>query len=158
MNGIKFMFVEGSAKSPQIDLNHLSGELILAGRSIPENAAKIYEPIVNWISSYIKSPNPITNFRLSLEYFNTSSMLWVSRIVKLLCKINNHDYTLFIHLYFEKEDFNEMDAEDFKEILESLIGDISNVKVSIGIKAYGTEENGEIIKESLFFISEPILK
>ncbi len=41
--------LEQTPKTPQIDLNQISGELILSGRSIPENAAKIYEPVLNWV-------------------------------------------------------------------------------------------------------------
>jgi hypothetical protein len=43
MNKIKNIFIEGTAKSPQIDFNQLTGELILFGKSIPENAAKVYD-------------------------------------------------------------------------------------------------------------------
>ena len=40
---IKNLFIEPTPKTPQIDLNHLTGELIFSGKSIPENAAKLYE-------------------------------------------------------------------------------------------------------------------
>jgi hypothetical protein len=78
--------VEQTPKTPQIDLNQLSGELILSGRSIPENAAKIYEPVLNWVKEYILNARPITNLRLNLEYFNTASMMWLSRIMAVLKK------------------------------------------------------------------------
>ena len=36
---LKNLFIEPTAKTPQVDLNYLTGELILSGKSIPENAA-----------------------------------------------------------------------------------------------------------------------
>ena len=48
------LFIEPTAKTPQIDLNPITGELILSGRSIPENASKIYENILNWVTEYAK--------------------------------------------------------------------------------------------------------
>ena len=53
---MKNLFIEPTAKTPQIDLNHPTGELILSGRSIPENAAIIYEDILKWVTEYIKNP------------------------------------------------------------------------------------------------------
>ena len=75
------LFIEPTAKTPQIDLNPITGELILSGRSIPENAAKVYENILNWITEYAKSPRYTTNLRFNLEYFNTSSSIWLAKIV-----------------------------------------------------------------------------
>ncbi len=152
MSQIKNIFIEKTAKTPQVDFNQLTGELILFGKSIPENAAKIYEPLLAWINDYIKSPRHTTNFRLNLEYFNTSSSIWLAKMVNALSKISEEDYVLFIHLYLDIEDFESMDMEELKNIVGPLIDNISEVKISIGIKTYGTDVNGKIIKESTIFI------
>ena len=52
------LFVEQTPKTPQVDLNQYNGELILYGKSIPENAAKVYEPILKWVSQYILNADP----------------------------------------------------------------------------------------------------
>lgn len=153
MNEIKNIFIERTAKTPQIDFNQLAGELILFGKSIPENAAKVYEPLLAWINDYIKSPRHTTNLRLNLEYFNTSSSIWLAKMVTALSKISEDDYVLFIHLYFDIEDFESMDMEELKNIVGQLLDNISEGKISIGIKTYGTDVvNGKIIKESTIFI------
>jgi SiaC family regulatory phosphoprotein len=152
MSQIKNIFIEKTAKTPQVDLNQLTGELILFGKSIPENAAKIYEPLLAWINDYVKSPRHTTNFRLNLEYFNTSSSIWLAKMVNALSKISEEDYVLFIHLYLDIEDFESMDMEELKNIVGPLVDNISEVKISIGIKTYGTDVNGKIIKESTIFI------
>jgi hypothetical protein len=153
MNTITEVFIEGTPKTPHVDFNPLSGEMILSGRSIPENAAKIYEPLLAWTTDYIKSPKPTTNFRLSLEYFNTASMLWISRLIKLLGRIEKDDSVVFIHIYIEREEYENMDTEDLKDLMMSLIDNVSDSNVSIGVKVYGTEISGEVTKESLIFVS-----
>jgi hypothetical protein len=50
MKEFQNLILEQTPKTPQIDLNHLSGELIFSGKSIPENAAKVYEPLLNWVT------------------------------------------------------------------------------------------------------------
>ena len=151
MNKIKDIFIEKTAKTPRIDFNQLTGELILFGKSIPENAAKVYEPLLAWIGDYVKSPRHTTNFRLDLEYFNTSSSIWLAKMVNALSKINEDDYVLFIHLYFDIEDFESMDMEELKDIVGRLVDNIDEGKISIGLKTHGTDVNGKIFKESTIF-------
>lgn len=152
MNQVEDIFIEGTSKTPQIDFNPLSGELILQGRSFPEDAAKVYGPLLEWTSGYVKSPKPVTNFRLNLEYFNTASLVWITRLIKTLSSINKDEYILFIHLYFDITDYAEIDIEELKDIVGSLVENISDAKISIGVKAYGTKGNGEIVRESSIFI------
>ncbi len=152
MNEIKHIIIEGTSKTPQIDFNNLSGELILSGKSIPENAAKIYEPLMDWVLEYIKSPKPTTNFRLNLEYYNTSSYIWFAKIIKTLAKITNEDYILFIHKYFDIEDFEDMNLEEIKDSVSQLVDNIGPTTVSIGVKAYGVDERGKVLKESMILV------
>lgn len=148
MNEIKDLYIEGTAKTPQVDFNHLTGELILYGKSIPENAAKVYEPLVTWINEYIKSPRHITNLRLNLEYFNSASVLWHAKMIKALSKISVEDAVLFINMYFDNDDFEDMDTTELKGIIGSLVDNLGEVRLSIGVKIFGTDDSGKIINES----------
>mgnify|MGYP001058941980 CR=1 FL=1 len=149
---IKHIIIDGDKKSPHIDFNHLTGDLILSGRSIPENAAKVYEPLFFWILEYIKSPKKITNFRLNLDYFNSASTIWISKLIRALGKIEHEDSVLIIHLYFDTEDYAEMDTEDVRQIIVSLIGNVGDLLISIGVKVYSTDSNGKILEESTILI------
>jgi len=146
------MFIESTPKTPQIDLNHLSGELILSGRSIPENAAVLYENPLKWVLEYVQNPRPTTNLRINLEYFNTASAIWLAKIVAGLCSIKDIECTLIIHLYFSIEDYDNMDSEDLKDELHPLIYLIGSPIISVGFKIYGTDTSGEVIKESMVLI------
>lgn len=149
---LKNIYIESTIKTPQIDLNHLTGELILSGRSIPENAADLYDQILKWVNQYVKDPRHTTNLRLNLEYFNTASSIWLAKIVKALCSIKESEATLIIHLYFNIEEFDSMEVEDLKDAVSPIIDMVGTPIVSLGIKIYGTDENGEILKESMVLI------
>lgn len=150
MNISRNLLIEKTPKTPQIDLNHLTGDLILSGRSIPENATKLYEPVVEWVKEYILNASPTTNLRIDLEYFNTASSIWLARILKVLIQINKPEYVIIIHLYVPVEEFDEMN--DFEDINEAFlpIADIFRGAIpSVGIKLYGTNDKGEIVKDAL---------
>jgi len=146
------MFIEPTGKTPQIDLNHLTGELILSGRSIPENAVELYDKVLKWVTQYITNPRQTTNLRLNLEYFNTASSIWLAKIVKSLCSIKEPENTLMIHLYFNIEEFDNMEVEDLKDNLSPVIDMIGTPIISIQIKIYATGDNGEILKESMVLL------
>jgi hypothetical protein len=156
---MKELTIEQTPKTPQIDLNQLTGDLIFSGKSIPENAAKVYEPVLNWTTKYVLKACPTTNLRLNMEYYNTASLIWLTKILRVLIQIDNPDYALIIHLYLPIEDYDEMN--DFEDIKDSFlpISYIDQIAVlSIGIKLYGIDDNGSIIKETLVFIENEIGK
>ncbi|MBK9389484.1 MAG: DUF1987 family protein [Bacteroidetes bacterium] len=152
MSDFKHIIIDGDLKSPHIDFNHLTGDLILSGRSIPENAAKVYEPLLLWIAEYIKAPKKTTNFRLNLDYFNSASTIWISKLIRALGKIEKEDSVLFLHIYFDKEDYEEMDDEDLRQTVASLVGNVGDIMISIGVKVYATESDGQIIKETTILL------
>ena len=144
--------VDATAKTPQIDFNHLTGELVFSGKSIPENSAKLYEGVLKWIKDYAEQPNQITNFRLNLEYFNTSSVMWIAKMVKILSSMKKTDGTLMIHFYFDIFDFESMDLEEIADTICPIIGIVESPTINIGLKIYGINADGEIFKENLVFI------
>jgi len=149
---LKKLHIEASHKTPQIDFDHNTGELVLTGKSIPENAAKVYESLLQWVNVYKNSPKRITNLRLNLEYFNTSSTLWLAKIVQSLSTIKNKSCTLIIHLFFGIDEFETMQADDLKDELHPIIHLVSDSAISVGIKIYGKDSEGNILKESIVLI------
>jgi hypothetical protein len=150
MKELKNLFVEQTDKTPLIDFNYLNGELILSGKSIPINAPRIFEPLLEWVNDYVKNPRQTTNLRLNLEYFNTASSIWLAKIVKALSGITKPESVLILHIYFPIEDFDDID--DIKDDLSPVIDVISSASVSVGLKIYGTDEAGKVLKESMIFI------
>lgn len=150
MKELKNLLTEQTDKTPHIDFNNLTGELILSGRSIPVNAPRIFEPILDWVNEYTKDPRQTTNLRLNLEYFNTASSIWLAKIIKALGSINKSECVLFLHIYFPIEDFDDID--DIKDDLSPIIDVVGSASVSVGLKIYGTDDTGKVLKESMVFI------
>jgi hypothetical protein len=153
MKDFQSFIIEETAKTPHVELNPITGDFIFSGRSIPENAAKVYEPILNWINGYILNARPTTNLRLHLEYFNTSSSLWLAKIFKVLVRIDNPDFVIIFHLYLPVDEFDEMrEFEDIKEAFFPIADVIQFAIPSIGLRLYGTDEEENIVKDKLVFI------
>jgi hypothetical protein len=153
MRELQRLIVEQTVKTPQIDLNQLTGDLIFSGKSIPENAAKVYEPVLNWVTEYILKARPSTNLKLNMEYFNTASVLWLAKIFKVLIRINEPDYVLIVHLYLPVDEYEELnDFEDIKDVFVPIEDIVYGAVSSIGIKLHGLDHKGESIKESLVFL------
>lgn len=145
--------IESTSKTPEIDLNRFTGELVFSGKSIPENANKVYEPVFNWVKEYILNARPTTNIRLNLEYFNTATSLWLAKILKVLIQIKQTEYTIILHLYLAIDDYE--DIEDFGDIIDvfaPIAGIFHQSIPGIGIKIYGTDHEGKIIKDKLVYI------
>ena len=153
MNEIKRLFIEQTAKTPEIDLGNVSGELIFSGKSIPENAANIYEPVLNWVNKYILNPKPVTNLRLNFEYFNTVSTIWLTKIFKVLARIKEPDFILVIHLYLPIEDYEELkEFDDIRDAFLPISDIITEASPSVVIKLYGTDNKYEVVKDSMVFV------
>ena len=107
---------EGSAKTPQVEFN-ASGELLLKGRSIPENSIEFYKPLIEWIESYSESPNSSTVLNVQLEYFNTSSSKCILDVFKKLESVTGSEVS--VKWYYEEDDEDMLEAgEDYEAIID----------------------------------------
>lgn len=152
MSKLKDLHIKGTSKTPQIDLDAEKGILSLTGKSIPENASSFYEPVFKWAEQYAKNPARNTNLKLNVVYFNTASILWMGKFFKLLSRIPKAEHVLFIHLYFDIEEFDSMGEDDVKEALSPILDITSDATCSIGIKLYGVDDDGNIMKENIVLI------
>ena len=150
MERIKDLFIEKTLKTPQIELKFESGEISLTGKSLPENASRTYEPVLSWVSSYALQAQPVTNLRLRLEYFNTSSLLWISKILKALTRINNPDYRLLVHIYIPLEEYDDMrESSDLRDSFHPLTDILQDSIPEVSLKLYATDEASKVIRDAL---------
>lgn len=150
--GLKELLIERTANTPEIDFNNLSGELVLEGRSIPANAANIYSKAYEWVQQYIKSPQLTTNLRLNLEYFNTASTIWIAKIIRALNTMPYPNNILILHLYLSIDEIEDLDVEDVKDILTSIVDLRSNPVISFCVKLYGLSDDNVVLRESAVFV------
>jgi hypothetical protein len=74
--------IKGNSKHPEVLFNAKTGELEIKGRSIPENSYQFYEPLLNWLDKYATTPCSQTILYFKLDYFNTSSSMYILGILK----------------------------------------------------------------------------
>jgi hypothetical protein len=152
MTELKGIYIEGTRKTPKIEFTNLTGELTLEGRSIPENVAKVYDPLLVWINEYVKSPCATTNFHLKLEYFNSASLVWIIKIILALSKIELRGAILYVHLYFEIEDYEENITDELRTIIDAIADKIRNLKFNMAFKTHGMDKDGKAVRESTILI------
>ena len=110
--------LEGSDKTPTISLNAETGEMEFSGRSIPENSADLYAPVMDWVDEYIKDPCDKTNFIIKLEYFNTSSSKYLLEIFRRFEELFKTGRKVAVQWYYELEDEDMQESgDDFRDIL-----------------------------------------
>ena len=110
------LILEGTAKTPTIDFKSI-GELLIKGRSIPENSIEFYKPLIDWISNYSDNPKENTIVNIQLEYFNTSSSKCILDVFKKLESID--DSSVSIKWYYEEDDEDMLEAgEDYEAIID----------------------------------------
>lgn len=150
MEKLTDLLIEKTSKTPRIELKFNSGEISLTGRSLPENATRIYEPVLNWVSSYVTQPQPVTNLRLNVEYFNTSSSLWISKVVKTLTRINNPDYRLMVHIYIPLEEYDDMkQSADIRDSFTPITDILQDSIPEVSLKLYATDDASKVIRDAL---------
>lgn len=107
--------IEGTEDTPKIILDKASGVFEISGRSLPEDSAEFYEPVLNWLDSYRTQPNPKTVFNFKLEYFNTASS---KLILDILSKLEEIEGVSIAWYYHEDDEDMQEAGEEFSELVE----------------------------------------
>ena len=116
---MKNFTLAGNQKLPTIYLNQESGEMEFSGKSIPENAEFLFQPVLEWIDEYLKSPSKNTIFIIKLEYFNTSSSKYLVEVFRKFEDLFKSGENVSIQWYYEQEDEDMQESgEDFRDILK----------------------------------------
>jgi len=107
--------LEGTEDTPKIILDKTNKIFEISGRSLPEDSAEFYQPVLDWIHEYAKDPLPETIFAFKLEYFNTASSKLILDVLTALEEIKNAK----VHRYFNEEDEDMEEAgEEFSELVD----------------------------------------
>ncbi len=113
--------LQGSPKTPTVEMSAENGIIEIKGRSIPENSIDFYRPVVEWLDAYAESPSSVTEVNIQLEYFNTSSSKCILDVFKKLETVfkNNGEKGVTINWYYEEDDEDMLEAgEDYQSILK----------------------------------------
>ncbi len=99
------MVINETIKTPGVVLSP-EGQISIKGRSITENAHSFYKPLFDdWLDLYLEQPKQTTTVNISLEYYNTSSSMWILRLLKRIEQLKEEkNKDVVINWYYPDED------------------------------------------------------
>lgn len=129
---VKVYKVESGPKIPHVVLDSEQGVFEIKGRSIPEDSAKLYKPMLEWMNQYAESPQKKTTVNIHLEYLNTSSSKHLLDFFKILEVIHQgKEGKVEVNWIYEEMD---LDMEEAGEDYQALI------KIPINLQEIESEE------------------
>ena len=90
-------------RNPEVKFN-TNGNLLISGKSIPEDAETYYKPLFNWLEEFRKTSPPVINLTLKLEYLNTSSVRIVVKFMQNLVAMTKENVNLKITWIYDSDD------------------------------------------------------
>ena len=110
--------LDGTPKTPLILFDGETGNFEISGRSIPENSAKFYLPLIEWVDQYLTDPADLTSINVRLEYFNTSSLKSLVELFRRFEKLLRAGKKVEVIWYYEEDDEDMMESgEDFRLLI-----------------------------------------
>ena len=110
--------ISPTKNTPEIILNP-EGIIRIKGRSIHENVADFFEPVEDWISTYITVPADITSVDLNLEYFNSASAKVFIHILQKITYVTLKHKKFIFNWYYEDGDDDILErGEYFASVLD----------------------------------------
>jgi hypothetical protein len=111
--------IKGTDDTPNVILDADNNIIEFSGRSLPEDVATFYAPILEWIDEYAKSPNEKTEVIIKLEYFNTASSKMILDILLKFEEIHNEGHEVVVSWYYMEDDEDmEEAADEYADIVD----------------------------------------
>ena len=122
--------VEATKSTPYIFFDAQRGILEIRGKSYPENAAKFYAPVFEWLNSYLQANDTATvQVTLEIIYLNSSSSKALLNLLDMLDRSAKSGQGVVIDWRYHGEDETALECgEEFKEDLESAIFNLVNIE------------------------------
>ena len=123
---MKDLIIEKTQSTPYVYFSQTAKVLILKGESFPENSAKFYAPVMEWLReclSNLGTEKVIMQFEI--VYFNSSTSKVFMTILDLLQEEVEKGKNISVRWMCDAENETAIECgEEFKEDLESLPFDI----------------------------------
>ncbi len=112
-------YLKETEESPSFEFIPEKNTFIISGRSLPENANTIFDPIFDWLKLYFQNPNPTITFIIKLDYMNSCSK---SKIVELFTFLQSElkkGQSIEIKWFYELEDITiKNEGEELLNLFE----------------------------------------
>ena len=116
---MKSLEIKKTKQTPKISCNYELGKIEILGRSRPENTTEIYSQLHDWVSEYVKTPQPKTVVNLDFDYINSSSNKFFFSLLKKLEIIKDNGKEIKINWFYEESDEDiYLQGIDFSHLLD----------------------------------------
>lgn len=113
------LIIEKTISTPNINFNYDMRKLIISGESFPENAAKFYQPVMNWIKEYLGEIEEETEVEFEIIYFNSSTSKIFMMIFSLFDQEAEKGKNISINWIASEDNETAIECgEEFEEDLE----------------------------------------
>ena len=103
---MKDIKIENTNKTPRIILR-TDGLIEIKGNSLIENTQLFYSKIIKWLKEYVKYPAKKTVVNFAMDYYNTSSQMWIFQIVNVLTDLYRLKEDITFNWYYIDSDLKE---------------------------------------------------
>ncbi len=113
------LLIKATDDTPEVNFS-TNGSLLLSGRSLPEDAASFFNPLLDWLNAYEKSnlSTPVV-FEMKLEYFNTASSKMLLDVFNKLESLTQNGGSAKVNWYYPDGDDDMIEAgEEYSELVE----------------------------------------
>lgn len=122
--------IHATEKTPEIDFSTTSGILKIKGISIPEDSKEFYRGLYLEVEDYLNSPKEVSRVEFHLEYFNTSTTLFLRDLMKKYREAYHKGVTKVEIVWIYEED--DLDMEDagleFKDLFDDVPFEVKAVQ------------------------------
>lgn len=108
------MILQGTFETPSVVLDSSKGLLEFSGRSLPEDTASFYRPIMKWIDDYLVAHPTKTEIAIKLEYFNTATS---KVLLNMLNKFENSGGVVVHWFHFQEDEDMLESGKEFEELV-----------------------------------------
>lgn len=111
--------IVGTDDTPSVTLDVANEIFEISGRSLPEDVAAFYEPILDWLDRYSEEASGKTVFNFKLVYFNTASSKMLLDILLKLEEMYEGGKEVLVRWHFPEDDEDMEEAgEEYADIVE----------------------------------------
>ena len=111
--------IVGTDDTPSVNLDVANEIFEISGRSLPEDVAVFYEPILDWIDRYSEEATGKTIFNFKLVYFNTASSKMILDILLKLEEMHEAGKDVLIRWHYPEDDEDMEEAgEEYADIVD----------------------------------------
>lgn len=123
------LIIEQTKYTPSVLMDAEKGEIVMRGKSYPENTFEFYERVMSWLKNYFSlAPRETTTVTMEIIYFNSTSSKIFFDFFDILEEASG-DHNIVVNWEYDPENESAQEAgEDFKEDFEDLTFNLKAVK------------------------------